>query len=205
MADDTLLMKALSLAVDVDVASTKSYVAELRKAHPGKSKAELAAVLFSQASWRAMGQGVLFGLPSNPFVAIPAALADAAAMLRLEVVAAARTALLYDEGFFDEEDAAWELLVPVFGLGAVSQLLREAGVRASMGVTRQLIKRYLSKEALKAFQRAMLRIFGLRVTQRAVITKSLPVVGAVIGGGWNWLELRLLRGRCVGYFEGRAL
>ena len=124
--------------------------------------------------------------------------------LRSEVAAVARAAVVYDENFFDDLDAKWELLLPVFGLNLGSQFLREVGVRGGMGVTRVLIKKYLSKETLKQFQKIMLKYFGIKVTQKAVITKTLPIVGGLIGGAWNYMEVGQVQKRTIDYFDARG-
>ncbi|GMU03899.1 hypothetical protein [Corallococcus caeni] len=48
-----------------------------------------------------------------------------------------------------------------------------------------LIRRYISKGVLKALQRFALKYLGLKLTQRAIITKTVPLVGAGIGATWN--------------------
>ena len=53
---------------------------------------------------------------------------------------------LVDELSFDDEDAPYELLVPIFGVGATAECLSEMSVRGSMGVTRLTIRRYLSRQ-----------------------------------------------------------
>jgi hypothetical protein len=123
--------------------------------------------------------------------------------LKTEVYAAARTAIIYNESFFDDEDAKWELLIPVLGLNVASQFARELGIAGSMGITRAAIRQYLSRETLKTFQRIMLKYFGLKVTQKGVITKTLPIIGGLIGGGWNYLEVGRAKSRTIGYFENR--
>lgn len=124
-----------------------------------------------------------------------------AVTLKAEVAAVARAAVIYDENFFDDEDAKWELLIPVFGLNLSSQLFRELGVRGGMGVTRVAIKKYLSKETLKKFKKIAAKYFGMKVTQKGVITKTVPVVGGLIGGGWNYIEVGQVRRRTIAYFE----
>jgi hypothetical protein len=203
--DNDALSKVLSWVVGIDSAEASENVKRLRNQHPGVSNEALAARVFGAARWKATGVGMVTGLPSNPLLMVPSAVADLAGVLRIETEAVARVALIYDPTFFDRPDAAWELLVPVFGVDALSQFLREVGVQGSMGVTRQLVRQYLSKGTLKAFQKITLKYFGRKVTQKAVISKSLPVVGAVVGGGWNFGEVTFLRNRTIAYFENRPL
>lgn len=203
--DESKLMKVLSWVVQVDPDAARQAVSELRTKYPEASNRDLARKFFSGARWKATATGVVTGLPTNPLAAAPAALLDVGTVLRIEANAVSRVALTFDEHFFAEENAEWELLVPLFGFDAVSQVAREAGMRAGMAVTRQMIRTYLSKGTLKAFQKVMLKYLGIKVTQRAVITKTLPVVGGLIGGGWNFAELTLLRNRSIAYFSGRQL
>ena len=46
----------------------------------------------------------------------------------------------------------------------------------------------------------MLKYFGLKVTQKGLITKTLPVVGVLIGGTWNYIEVGMVRNRTIKYF-----
>ena len=58
-----------------------------------------------------------------------------------------------------------------------------------MGVTRVLVKKYISKETIKQFQEIMLKNFRIKVTQKAVITKTLPNTGGFIVGIWNYIAV----------------
>src|SRR5215203_830235 len=129
------LSRALAWAVGVDSGEAIDHVRRLREQHPGSSNEDLAERLFTSARWKATGIGVVTGIPANPWLMVPAAAADLATVLRIETETVARVALIYDAAFFERPDAAWELLVPVFGIEAFSQFLRNLGVLGSMGVT----------------------------------------------------------------------
>lgn len=199
------LMKSLEWVIDIDPPAIIASVAEDRKNKPGASNRQLAESAFSKARWKAVATGVATGLPANPWVALPSAVLDVAATLKLEVLAAARVAVIYDDEFFSNEDATWELLIPIFGLNIGSQALREFGVRGGMGLTRAGIKKYLSKGTLKTFQNIMLKYFGIKVTQKGIITKTLPIVGGLIGGTWNYVEVSGIKKRAIKYFEGKEI
>ena len=47
----------------------------------------------------------------------------------------------------------------------------------------------------------MLKYFGIKVTQKGIITKTVPVVGGVIGAGWNAVEVELMKRRVISYFS----
>jgi hypothetical protein len=202
--ENNALMEVLEWAVDIDAPAILASVAAERNQHPELTNKQLAGNAFSQARWKATYAGLVTGLPANPWAALPAATTDVAVTLKTEVYAAARTAIIYDASFFYDEEAKWELLIPVLGLNVGSQFARELGITGGMGITRAAIRQYLSKETLKAFQRIMLKYFGLKVTQKGVITKTLPIIGSLIGGGWNYLEVSRIKSRTIGYFENKA-
>jgi hypothetical protein len=202
--ENKALMKVLEWVIDIDLAVIVASVAAERNQHPELTNQQLAGNAFSHARWKATYTGLVTGLSANPWVALPAATTDVAVTLKTEVYAAARTAIIYDASFFDDEDAKWELLIPVLGLNVGSQFARELGITGGMGITRAAIRQYLSKETLKAFQKLMLKYFGLKVTQKGMITKTLPIIGSLIGGGWNYLEVSNIKSRTIGYFENKA-
>lgn len=197
--------QAIRWAISVDRGQIKATVEQLRKHYPKKGNREIAKTIYTRSAWKGAALGAISGLPANLFVAIPAALAEAVTLLRMEVVAASKVAVIYDPAFLDDDDAAWELLVPILGMDAASQALREAGVLAGQQVTKQLIRKYLSKGALKQFQKIMLKVFGLKVAQKAILAKTVPIVGALIGGTWNFVEVHLQGKRVIKYFEGEEI
>ena len=201
---NTTLEKVIAFAVSIDRGDALAAASALRSANPGTSSQELAARVFRGLSWKGAGIGALTGLPSQIATAIPAALADAAAVLRIELKGAAVVAALYDPTFLDDEDAHWALIVPILGGNAMSQALRGAGIAAATQLSRAAIKKILTKETLAAFRKAVVKIFGIKVTQRAVVSKTVPVVGALVGSAWNLAEIRTVGGRVVEFFEARA-
>ena len=203
--DNTWLGPVMDWILDVDVDAARGAVEGLRRKFPADNNRALVERVFATARYKGTASGVVTGLPSTLFLSAPAAATDAAVMLRLEVNAAAKAALVYDPRFFDDEASVYELLVPILGMSVMSQVLRELGVRFGMGVARQVILAVLSRGTLAAFKRVMLKYFGLSLTRRAVLTKALPIVGGLIGGAWNWAEMTAVRDRCITYFEGGEL
>jgi len=199
--DNKALTKALEWVVEIDPPAIIASVKAERTKYPNATNQKLVEKAFSAARWKASSTGFVTELPANPWTAAPAATLDIAVTLKTEVAAVARAAVIYDENFFDDDDAKWELLIPVFGMNVISQLFRELGIRGGMGVTRVAIKKYLSKENLEKFKKIMLKYFGIKVTQKGIITKTIPIVGGMIGGGWNYVEVGRVRKRTIAYFE----
>jgi hypothetical protein len=199
--ENNALIEVLEWVVDINLEAIATSVAEERNQHPELTNQQLAGNAFSHARWKAVSAGVATGLPANPWITLPAATTDIAITLKAEVYAAAWTAIIYDASFFDDDEAKWELLIPVLGLNVGSQFAREIGITGGMGITRAAIRKYLSKETLKAFQKLILKYFGIKITQKSVITKTLPIIGGLIGGAWNYLEVNQIKSRTISYFE----
>jgi hypothetical protein len=70
-----------------------------------------------------------------------------------------------------------------------------------MELTRQAILKFLQTGGITTFRRIMLRYFGLRITKRGLMTRVVPLVGGVVGGGWNYVELKVVGDRVYRYFE----
>jgi hypothetical protein len=63
-----------------------------------------------------------------------------------------------------------------------------------------LIRKYISRELLKAIIRFAARYLGLKLTQKAILTKAIPLVGGVIGATWNWIEVKRIGARGMKYY-----
>lgn len=202
---DSKLVRLLEWVIDLEPRLIAHDASALKSRYPGVNNEVLADHVFADARWKATASGALTGLPGNLLVAAPAALLDVTALLRLEAHAAARVACLYDPDFLQDEEAKWEVLVPVFGINVLSQIARQAGIQAGMAMSRKMLRKLVSKGSLSALKRILAQHFGARVSQRALITKTVPLVGALIGGAWNYGEVTLLRARCVRYFADQDL
>ncbi len=201
----SLMMRSLDLALAIDPDEVKAYVATLSERYPSKNRRELAEHMIQRARWWGAGFGFATGVPSNPWVAAPAAIADIGTVLRTEILLACRIGLLFDPHLLDGPEPPYELLVPIMGGRAASEALGRLVAVSGMGLTRQTIIKVLERSGVKRFKRAMLKYFGIRVTQRGVISKTIPIVGGLIGGVWNYTELRFVGDRICKYFEGHEL
>ena len=96
-------------------------------------------------------------------------------------------------------------MFPVLGSSILSQFGVELGLKAAQTATRGVVLKLINQRSLRLINTAMTRLFGRRVTQRALITKTIPLVGCVIGGTWNALEVQLIRNRTLRYLTDQAM
>lgn len=200
------LVKALRWVMDIDPATVIADAEKKRTAHSTLDPRALAQALVDSYSKKAALEGFVLGLPANPFIAAPSALGDMAFVLRFYAFLTAAIGYLANPKYFEDPDWKDDALLMLAGPKAVSRLMREAGVQFGMQGSKLLIRKYLSKSVLTALKRFVLRWFGKKVTQRMLITKIVPVVGGLIGGTWNYVELRVVGGRIIAYhFDGTFL
>lgn len=178
---------------------------ELAAQHPGATPEQLARKAVASAKSWGVAAGTATGAAANPLIMFPAAVADIAAMLRIEGQMAGTIAALLDPpSLLDERTLQADVIAIVFP-GAVSQALRQFGLRAGQRVTRTLIKKYVTESVLKDATRFAAKFMFIRVTKKAVLSKTVPLVGAGIGAAWNWVELEAVGKRAIHYYQRRAI
>lgn len=193
--DERRLAQALEWVVAFEDEAVLAWVARQRRLRPGDGAGALARRAFGRARLKATFSGIVSGLPGNPLFAAPAAAVDVAVVLRVHTLAAARVACIAQPSWRSADDplARWALLVPVLGI-ELEDAPREGGERSAA------TRRYLKKKGLKILKKLVLKDFGKRVAARATFGRSVPVLGAAIGGVWNFHEVARIRDRTLSHF-----
>jgi hypothetical protein len=203
--EDSIVTRSLEMALAVDPYESRAYVDGLRARYPEMDRRQLADHMIQRARWWGAGFGFMTGMPQNPLITVQAVFTDMAALLRTEVILACRIGLLFDRHLLDANEPPYELLVPIMGTRAASEVARNALTIGGMELTRQALRSFLRAGGIKTFRRIMLKYFGIRVTQHGLMTRAVPLVGGLVGGGWNYMELKLVGERVYKYFEDSTL
>ncbi|HEU4752585.1 MAG TPA: hypothetical protein VFU47_05705 [Armatimonadota bacterium] len=175
----------------------------LRIEYPELTAPQVAWKAVKSARRWAAATGAATGVVANPVAMFPAAAAEIGAMFRIEGKMAGITAALLDpDALENEETFKTDVMALVFPMAAV-QALQQLGVRGGQLGTRALIRGFMSKGLLAEIIRLALKYLGVRLTRRALISKTVPVVGAGIGATWNWLEVETLGRRAIRYYRTR--
>lgn len=172
---------------------------ELREAYPELSDDQLVERAITTSKRWAAAYGVGSGIATNPLAMLPAAAADMGLTMRAEAHLVGVVGALKDPRSLDDIAGFHGDVLAVMFPNAVSQALREVGVQAGKATTRTLIRKYLSGNVLKAVIAFAAKYLGVKLTQRAIISKSVPLVGAAIGATWNWVEVERCGRRAVKY------
>ena len=185
-----------------DVEACRKTAQELRLSDPNASNEQLARRAVKDSRKWAASIGAMTGVAASPVTMLPAAVADAAAMLKLEGQLAGTIAALLDpDSLNDPELFQKEILRAVFP-GAVSQMLRKLGVRAAEDAAKNVIRKALTREATRELAERTTKMLSIRLTEKAIATKAIPLVGAGIGAAWNWVEIQAVGNRTIDYHLG---
>ena len=132
---------------------------------------------------------------------VPLAAMDLVVVLKQEGKLAGVIAALLEPAVLEDPDAFRADILAIVFPNAVSQALREVASQAGRATTRVLIRKYLSHGALRSVIQFAAKYLGIKVTQRAIVTKSMPIVCSAIGAAWNWTEVKLLGRRAIRYYR----
>lgn len=103
----------------------------------------------------------------------------------------------------DPDDPEDVLMVFAYAMGVAPAEMGGMLVReAARGGTTTLVKKYFSKNVLKAIQ-DFARKLGFRVLQRTILKYTVPVVSAAVGGGYNYVTTRTIGGIAKAHFKNR--
>lgn len=196
------LQKLLELVIP-DVEDCRREAAELRMKDPDASAETAARRAVKDSRKWAASVGAATGLAASPITLLPAAIADAAAMLRLEGKLVGTIAALLDPASLDDPDAFRRDIIRNVFPGAVSQALRKLGVRAGEQATKNLVAKLATRQAVKELSERAAKLLGIRLTEKAIASKTIPLVGAGIGAAWNFAEIQLVGNRTIDYHLGR--
>ncbi len=104
----------------------------------------------------------------------------------------------------DPDDPEDVLMVFGYALGiAPTELLGTAASKAAGGGAKTLVKKYVSKEVLRAIQ-DFARKLGFTILQRTIIKYAVPVASAAVGGGYNYIATRSIGRIAKAHFRNRG-
>ena len=180
-------------------AECRAEAERLTAANPGMPPEDMARLAVKSAKKWAGAVGGAAGVVSNPLAMIPTTLAEAPVILRAEGKVAGVVAALLDPNSLDDYDAFQADILAVVFPGAVSQHLRPFGVRVGQVIAKDLIRKYIRGDVLRTIVKIAAKYLGLKLTQKALIARSVPLVGAGIGFTWNWIEVGKIGKRAIAY------
>jgi hypothetical protein len=123
-------------------------------------------------------------------------------MLRIEGNLAGVVAALLDPHSLEDPDAFRRDIFRIIFPGAVSQVLRKLGVRAGENAAKDIVAKYITRGVTREVVEHAAKRLGVQITEKAIATKAVPLVGAGIGAAWNWIEIQAIGLRAIDYHSG---
>lgn len=188
-----------------DVDACRRAAHELLTRDPNASREQLANAVVAAARARGVAVGGVTGIASSPISMIPATIADVGAMLRIEGIMTGTIAALLDPASLDDPARFRTDLLAVVFPAAVSQAMRQVGIRAGERFTKHLVQRAARKGGLETLVKVAGKVLGTKLTGKAIVGHGLPLVSAGIGAGWNWLEVTAVGRRAIAYHTGQPI
>ena len=179
--------------------------AEMLARDPAAPREQLALELIRYAQKQSAAVGGVTGLAASPVTMLPAALADIAAVLKIHGTMAGGVAALLDPASLDDPERFRTDVLAVVFPAAVSQALRQVGMRAGEQFTKTIARRLATTGGLDALVKLAGKVLGSRLTGKTLATKCVPLVGMGIGAGWNWLEASAVGRRAIRYHTGQPV
>ncbi|MGI8649221.1 MAG: TerB family tellurite resistance protein, partial [Rubrobacter sp.] len=103
----------------------------------------------------------------------------------------------------DPDDPEDILMVFGYAMGvAPTELVGAAARQAARGGTHTLVKKYVSKNMLKAVQNFAKKL-GFKILQKTMLKYAVPVASAAVGSGYNYVSTRSLGGIAKAHFKNR--
>ena len=188
-----------------DVDRCRDAADKVRSANPQASDEQLAGHSVLAARKWAMAAGGATGMFASPVTMIPAALADMSAMLRIEAAMAGTVGAILDPPSLNDPGGFEADILTIIFPAAISQALRQVGVHMAQHLTQQLIRKYVVEGLFEAASKVAARRLMLHGAERAIVTKTVPLVGAGIGAGWNWVEIQAVGARAIRYYQRQEI
>lgn len=166
--------RVIEWAMDVDPADCRREIAWRRSRFPNALPRELAKGMLTEYSLISLAEGALTALATGPLFAIPAALVDAAFMMRAAARLNGCIGLMANPDYFSNDAWRADVTTIIGDKPVAEQTIRRTAINVANRTLRQVI------------------------TQRSV-ARFVPFVGGIVGGVWNFWELKRLGKRIFAY------
>ncbi len=177
------------------------WVEKLRRKNPGATPEQLALIAIDKIKWKVWLIAVVAGVFSNPVFCVLLAWVETKKLIKWQVETSAKIAGIFapdtlaDSSLFESDILA--ILMPqavdeeleLAARTTIQPAVGAAGTHVVKHATRAVIRTVISKNVLKFVKRMAWRFFAVKVTQRAILTKAVPLAGILVGVLMNHHEI----------------
>jgi hypothetical protein len=202
------VLKVLGRAVATREPAVRRQVEELKAAHPGHSREELARILIKDTRRRVVGSAVASGAAAivpgvGTLISLSATAGQSLYALEQEVELVMAIAMLYGHELEGSEQRLMEALL-VVGMAGGAVKLRDSVLvagsqRVTVGAFRHLPQAWMAHAGSHVLRRILTRVLRSRAAASAV--RAAPVaVGMAAGAGFDWFAVSGLGRAAIRYY-----
>lgn len=201
--EPTAIERIVDWMIERSSVSVDAYVDKLRQQSPGISDMDLAQKIVRRKALKnglvgaVTGVGGLLTLP----VTVPA---DVAASWRIQIAMILAVARAFGHTK-DTMDLKTDVLLVLAGDSA-KEALKRVGIEVTKAITRKAVDRYVTREVMKAIWKVVGRKIVTKAGEKSLlsITRMVPLVGAPVGFGFDWVMARRVGDVAIRYYSGEA-
>ncbi len=180
----------------------QKWVEKLRRKFPGRTPEELAWIAVDSIKWKVWLIAMVAGVFSNPLFCVLLAWIETKKLIKWQVETTAKIAGVFDpESLADRAVFEMDVLAVLMPQAMEEELelatrttalaaAQTAASHVAKHATRAAIRKVVAKDVLKYIKRFAIRYLGVKVTQRAILSKAIPLAGIFVGVVMNHYEIQ---------------
>jgi len=178
--------------------AVQNLIDKLTQENPLITKEEICSQIINEKSLQSGLFGAVTGVGGLALlpVAIPANL-----FASWKFQAATVRAIAY---VYDCPPSKTDTSLVLFGAAdSTRQALKNLGIEAAKVATKKAVDSHMTGEIIKSLLKLSLKEAATKMAQKALITKMIPLVGAPIGFGVDWLTTQAVGKAAIKYYSGK--
>jgi uncharacterized protein (DUF697 family) len=191
----------LKTVIEKETEKVKAYVEHLRELNPGIDRLTLAKKIVSRRAMKAGGIGAICGL--GGFLALPITMpSDMYLTFRIQARMVLAIAYIYGWDVHDDDFATDILLV--MGGNAGIDTLKKVGIKVGHEYTKKVAEKLITKEVMKKVNKIVSKKIITKAGEKSLVsfTKLVPLVGAPIGGAFNYFGTLVVGRTALKFYQG---
>lgn len=195
------LILILRQAIEKEAVYVEEYVNQLRKLNPDIGNEELSKKIVSRRSLKAGGIGAICGL--GGLITLPVTMpADLYYCFRIQARMVLSIAHIFGWNIHGE-DTAMDILLVMGGNTSISAI-KGAGIKIGQEFAKKSVDKYITREVMKRINKVISRRIITKAGEKSFVSfaKLVPVVGAPIGGAFDYFGTRAIGKTALAFYKG---
>jgi len=195
------LIALLQVVIEREAKKVEEYVDHLRSLNEGMEREALVKKIISRRSLKAGGIGAICGL--GGFLTMPVTM-PSDMYLTFQIQARMVLAIAYIYGWnVHDSDIATDILLVMGGNAGISAL-KNVGIKVGQEYAKKAVSKHITRELMKKSTRIVRRKIITKAGEKSLVsfTKLMPIVGAPIGGAFDYFGTLSLGKTALKFYGG---